>query len=180
MIPSTDPQVRGGLGLGTRQGVRVRARRARPPACYPLGVWVACLQGHSVRERWCFGAPPRWAPRPRPRKPPSLVALCRCFFPFSSGLWRPPTKNPMRPVWALPLRSGPSPGVTAHPRSQTLGTGRIQLQIQIQQSPRAPFHGYVHARLGLLRHPLAGPLQQLVSDRHSKIRPYPEDGAHNR
>ena len=66
------------------------------------------------------------------------------------------------------------------PRFQTLGTGRIQLQIQIQQSPRAPFHGYVHARLGLLRHPLAGPLQQLVSDRHSKIRPYPEDGAHNR
>ena len=176
MIPSTDPQVRGGLGLGTRQCARPGTKSAAARL-----VWVACLQGHSVRERWCFGAPPRWAPRPRPRKPPSLVALCRCFFPFSSGLWRPLTKNPTCGLSGL--CAGPSPGVTAHrtqPRFQTLGTGRIQLQIQIQQSPRAPFHGYVHARLGLLRHPLAGPLQQLVSDRHSKIRPYPEDGAHNR
>lgn len=94
MIPSTDPQVRGGLGLGTRQCARPGTKSAAARL-----VWVACLQGHSVRERWCFGAPPRWAPRPRPRKPPSLVALCRCFFPFSSGLWRPQTKNPMRPVW---------------------------------------------------------------------------------
>ena len=110
-------------------------------------------------------------------RPSGTLSMFR--FPFSSGLWRPLTKNPRAACLGSALARLPALQLT-QPRSQTLGTGRIQLQIQIQQSPRAPFHGYVHARLGLLRHPLAGPLQQLVSGRHSKIRPYPEDGAHNR